>query len=265
MRWCGGRRRAAAACRRPPGRRPRSGWPPSSAWGGCSRLSAMSSMPTTLISSGHPDPERSQALDAGRSPSGRCRRARRWRRCGGPARPRPMPPSSVGGLGPSTVRLGVRRPGRPSVAARRISRLVQEPRGPPSRAMSRWPRPTRCSTASRAPWRHVHDDGRQAGDRPVDDDQRHLAAELLDQAVAHPRAAQQDAVDLLGQRLDQLLLDARRPRWCRRRRRGSRGCRAWLSAALISGGKNGLAMSATIRPMLCVRPVISARAARLGR
>src|SRR6185436_7032705 len=39
----------------------------------------------------------------------------------------------------------------------------------------------------------------------------------------------------------------------------------WLSAALINGGKNGLAMSATMRPMLPVRPVMSARAARLGR
>src|SRR5690606_23751092 len=36
-------------------------------------------------------------------------------------------------------------------------------------------------------------------------------------------------------------------------------------AALISGGKNGLEMSATISPMLWVRPVVRARAARLGR
>ena len=33
----------------------------------------------------------------------------------------------------------------------------------------------------------------------------------------------------------------------------------------MSGGKNGLAMSATISPILCVRPVMSARAARFGR
>ena len=53
----------------------------------------------------------------------------------------------------------------------------------------------------------VHHDAGQAGDLTVDDDQRHLAAELLDEAVAHPRAAEQDPVDLLGQRADQLLLD----------------------------------------------------------
>ncbi|GAB3843064.1 hypothetical protein GCM10029963_17120 [Micromonospora andamanensis] len=47
---------------------------------------------------------------------------------------------------------------------------------------------------------------RQPGQLAVHHHEWHLPAELLDQAVAHPGAAQQHPVDLLGQRVDQLLL-----------------------------------------------------------
>ena len=103
-----------------------------------------------------------QPLDAGRSPSGRCRRARRWRRLPRTSSAAATPPTSVGGLGPRTVSSAP--PARAAaVADRRISRLVHEPRGPPSRARSRWPRPTRCSIASRAPCADVHHHRGQAG------------------------------------------------------------------------------------------------------
>jgi hypothetical protein len=55
----------------------------------------------------------------------------------------------------------------------------------------------------------VHHHRRQSGHHPVDHNQRHVPAELVDQPVAHPRAAQQHAVDLPGDRLHQLLLHHR--------------------------------------------------------
>jgi hypothetical protein len=69
--------------------------------------------------------------------------------------------------------------------------------------------PERGEVLDRAPGAtaHVHEHGRHAPDPAVDDDEGHLGAEPLDRLVGQAGTAQQHAVDLLGEGLDQLLLD----------------------------------------------------------
>ncbi len=62
-----------------------------------------------------------------------------------------------------------------AVAARRISRLVHEPRGPPSSAIVAVAEAGQVLDGEPGALADVHHDGGQAGDQPVDDDQRHLA------------------------------------------------------------------------------------------
>ena len=118
------------------------------------------------------------------------------------------PPSSVGGSGPSTVSSA---PPREPPRSRRPADL---PVGPGTawaaeqsdvavaendQVLDRRPRALATSMTTAG----------SAGDGTVDHDERHLAGELLDRAVAHARAAQQDPVDLFGQSLHQFLLHRR--------------------------------------------------------
>ena len=120
-----------------------------------------------------------------------------------------MPPVSVGGLGPRTVSSAP--PARAAApAARRISRLVHEPRGPPSRAISPVAEAEPgARSPSRAPWpTSITTPGRPVTCRLITTSgTSRLSCSI--RAVAHPRAAQQHPVHLLGQGVDQLLLDGR--------------------------------------------------------